>query len=127
MRKDTLLVNSREKGKRGERMFARFLRRLGFRDAKRGIQYQGGPESPDVQCPSLGYLHFEVKFTESFRLHDALEQAQHDAGGDDTPVVAYKKKRKKWVAVLDMEDFIRLIEPRWNNVITKETKHGNPT
>jgi hypothetical protein len=39
---------SRQKGKRGEREAAAELGQLLGVDARRGVQYQGGPESPDV-------------------------------------------------------------------------------
>ena len=41
------MTNSREKGKRGERELAAKLREHGY-DCRRGVQYQGGPDSPDV-------------------------------------------------------------------------------
>ena len=54
-------MNSKDKGKRGERMAAAKFREHGF-DARRGVQYSGGPDSPDVVGPEG--LHIEVKFTE---------------------------------------------------------------
>jgi hypothetical protein len=40
-------MDSRRKGKVGEREFAALLREHGF-DARRGVQYSGGVDSPDV-------------------------------------------------------------------------------
>ena len=59
------MVNSKQKGARGEREFAKFLTDRGY-PATRGVQYQGGPESPDVVCKPLSRYHFEVKYTEKF-------------------------------------------------------------
>ena len=50
-------MNSRDKGKRGERMAAKKFREHGF-DTRRGVQYQGGPDSPDVVGPEG--LHIEA-------------------------------------------------------------------
>ena len=63
---------SRDKGKRGEREVAEFLRDHGI-PARRGVQYAGGADSPDV----IGFegVHIEVKRTEALRLYPALEQA----------------------------------------------------
>ena len=38
---------SRDKGKAGERELASKLREYGY-DARRGVQFHGGPDSPDV-------------------------------------------------------------------------------
>ena len=40
-------MNSREKGKRGERRWRDVLREAGFLKAYRGAQYHGGADSPD--------------------------------------------------------------------------------
>jgi Holliday junction resolvase len=55
-------LNSNQKGKRGEREAAAFLTDEGF-PARRGQQFAGGTDSPDVVCESLSGLHFEVKRT----------------------------------------------------------------
>lgn len=74
--------NSRQKGASGERELARELARvLGCR-ARRGQQYSGSPDSPDVVTDIPG-IHIECKRTETLRLYDALAQARRDAGIDD--------------------------------------------
>lgn len=97
---------SREKGKRGEREFAAYLREHGYA-AKRGVQYHGGPDSPDVI--GLPGVHIEVKRTEQLRLYDWLDQARNDAG-PQIPLIAHRKNGKGWVAIMPMDDFIRLYE-----------------
>jgi Holliday junction resolvase len=52
-------MNSRNKGKVGEREFASLLREHGF-DARRGQQFSGSPDSPDVVSDALAWLHFEI-------------------------------------------------------------------
>ena len=95
---------SREKGKRGERAVAALFREYGF-DAKRGQQYHGGPDSPDVV--GVPGLHIEVKRTERLNLYDALAQAKRDAG-EDLPVVIHRKNDSPWVAIMDFDDFMKL-------------------
>lgn len=97
---------SREKGKRGERDCANFLREHGWTDARRGQQYHGGGDSPDVV--GLPGAHIEVKRTETFQLYKALEQAESDAKGIEFPIVFHRRNGKKWVAVLDAEDFLEI-------------------
>ena len=55
--------NSRDKGARGERELAAELHRLFGVTARRGVQYQGGTDSPDV-VSDFDEIHFEVKRTE---------------------------------------------------------------
>lgn len=72
---------SRNKGLRGELQFVAFLRDEGWTTARRGAQYRGGSDSPDVLCPELAQLHFEVKRTERLSPYDAVAQARADADG----------------------------------------------
>ncbi|MCL2118039.1 MAG: hypothetical protein FWH27_06380 [Planctomycetaceae bacterium] len=100
---------SRNKGKVGERELAQELSRVLGVTARRGVQYSGGPDSPDV-VTDIPNLHIECKRTESFRLFEALEQAIHDAGADQTPVVMHRPNRRPWVVVLRLDDLPRLVE-----------------
>ena len=95
---------SRDKGKRGEREVAGLLRSYGY-DARRGVQYHGGEDSPDVV--GLKGMHIEVKRTETLRLYDALSQSKADAG-DDLPIVIHRKNNCEWVVIQPLEDWIEL-------------------
>ena len=70
-------MNSRQKGKVGEREFASLLRDHGF-DARRGQQFAGGADSPDVVSNALAWLHVEVKRVQNLNLTDACVQAEGD-------------------------------------------------
>jgi len=99
-------MNSRQKGKRGELEFAAYLRTFGF-DARRGQQFAGSPESPDVvseAAKQLG-LRFEVKRTEQLRIYDAIDQCCRD-GMAVLHVVAYRSNRKPWLAIIPMCEFL---------------------
>src|SRR6476469_6537402 len=72
-------MNSREKGKRGERQWRDELRANGYM-ARRGQQFFGSPDSPDVVCDQLRWIHFEVKAVERLNIEDAMDQARADAG-----------------------------------------------
>ncbi len=103
-----LVTNSIEKGKRGEREFAKMLREWGFK-ARRGQQFSGDEDSPDV-IHNIPNIHFEVKRTETLRLDDAMKQAYADAGPKQVPVVAFKRNRGKWVAILPMDNFLATVK-----------------
>jgi hypothetical protein len=93
---------SREKGKRGERELAAEVQTLFGITARRGVQYHGGSDSPDVITDIAG-LHFEVKRTERLSLYPAMNQAVNDAG-DKIPIVCHRQSRKEWLAVIRLKD-----------------------
>jgi len=101
-------MNSRDKGKRGEREWAAYLTELGF-DARRGVQYHGGPDSPDI-CGGIPGTHAEVKRVERLNIHDAIQQAQDDSGGTLIPYVAHRRNRSEWLVTLRARDIIRLAQ-----------------
>ena len=95
---------SRNKGKTGEREIASILREYGY-DARRGVQYHGGADSPDVV--GLPGIHIEVKRTERLSLYDAMAQAIHDCGSN-IPVVMHRKNNCEWVAIMRLSDFMEI-------------------
>ena len=97
------MTNSRRKGKDGELEVARILRDHGY-DSRRGVQYSGSPDSPDVT--GLPGYHIEVKRTNAFRMYDALTQSERDAREDEVPIVIHRPDRKDWVVVMRLEDFL---------------------
>ena len=110
------MTNSRSKGAEGERELARELARvLGCR-ARRGQQYSGSPESPDVVTNIPG-LHIECKRVETLRLYDALAQSKRDSGPDEVPVVIHRRNRGKWIVIVELDDL-----PRLASAILKEKK-----
>ena len=101
-------INSRQKGKRIELEFCHLLRDHGLH-ARRGQQYAGGTDSPDVVSESLPDFHFEVKGVQNLNLTKAMEQSITDAG-DLIPVVAHKKNHGKWMVTMLADDWINLVK-----------------
>jgi len=99
-------AKSRRKGVRGELEAAAELRRLLGTEARRGRQFQGTDESPDLLV-DVPKVHFEVKRVEALRLYEALGQATADAG-DNVPVVLHRANRRPWVAIVRLDDLPRL-------------------
>ena len=100
-------INSRAKGCRGERLWRDELRAAGF-TARRGQQFAGGGDSPDVICEELRGLHQEVKFVENLNLIKAIEQAERDGAGKPW-IVAHKKNRTPWLVTMNAELFFKLL------------------
>lgn len=102
-------VNSRQKGARGEREWAAYLRDHGI-DARRGQQFSGSPDSPDVVSEMLGrFVHMEVKRVEALRLEPAMAQAERDCPENKVPVVVHRKNRTPWLVTLRAVDAVPLI------------------
>ena len=93
----------REKGKRGEREVVELIKRYGF-EARRGQQFKGGVDSPDV-IHNIPNVFVEVKYREKFSLYPALEQALEEADGA-APVVFHRRSGKPWVAIMDARTFL---------------------
>ena len=105
------MTNSRDKGKRGEREVARLLCDAGFM-ARRGQQFRGGSDSPDVICESLPWMHAEVKYREQHNAWEWMTQAAIEMHKDQVPVVFMRKRRQPWLVVLRFDDFITLAKAK---------------
>lgn len=99
------MANSRRKGKEGELEFSKVCREEGF-NVHRGVQYHGGPDSPDVT--GLPKIHPEVKRVEKLNIDKAMEQARDEAGKGEIPVVFHRKNRKPWLVTMDVHDWFKL-------------------
>jgi hypothetical protein len=83
------------------------LRENGW-DARRGQQFAGGTDSPDVVCEALDWCHFEVKCVERLNIEDAMAQARRD-GQAKTPVVAHKRNHCEWLVTMDASTFFKFL------------------
>lgn len=102
-------INSRHKGKCGELELAAFLRERGIQ-ARRGQQFSGGPDSPDVVTDLAG-VHFESKRCERGNPYEWLAQAIKDAAGK-LPVVAHRRNRQDWIAILPLDALLDLLRSK---------------
>lgn len=101
------MINSKQKGKEGEREAAKVLTDLLGIRFRRGCQYSGTPESPDV----IGHsdIHFEIKRVEKLNIEKAVDQAIRDAG-DKVPIVMHRKNRAEWKLTFLAKDLIKIID-----------------
>jgi len=101
-------MNSINKGKAGEREWAKFCRNQGFKDVRRSQQYSGGVEE-SADCINLPKIHQEVKRVEKLNIDKAVEQAINDVGDRKViPIVAHRKNRKNWLVTMRAEDWFNL-------------------
>jgi Holliday junction resolvase len=101
-------MNSCTKGKVGEREWRDVLKAKGF-EARRGRQFSGSPDSPDV-VSNLPF-HFEVKRVEALNINKAMEQAKRDCG-KSVPVVAHRKNKCTWLVTMAAEDWLELVREK---------------
>jgi Holliday junction resolvase len=90
---------SKQKGKRGEREAAAELGQLLGCHARRGVQYQGSADSPDVVLEGVN-VHVECKRTETINVYKAIEQATCDAG-QKVPIVWHRRNGKPSVVIIE--------------------------
>ena len=101
----TKAINSRQKGCRGEREWRDRIKAHGF-EARRGQQFSGSPDSPDVisELP----FHMEVKRVERLNIAEAMKQAEKDCG-EMMPLVAHKKNHGPWMVTVPEWVFFKII------------------
>jgi Holliday junction resolvase len=100
-------INGNRKGKEGEREWRDVLKAHGY-DAARGRQFSGSPDSPDVVCPDLEWLHFEVKRVQHLSIYEAVAQAEQDAGSK-LPIVAHRTNKRQWLITINLETFFYFV------------------
>src|ERR1700691_5038342 len=102
-----MTINSRQKGKVGELEIDEFLGEHGFPRARRGQQFSGLGDSPDVV--GVPGVHVEVKRVEKGTLYDWMAQAKRDAKAGNIPVVMHRRSRQDWVAILPLDEFLKMV------------------
>lgn len=101
---------SRNKGKRGEREAAKYLSNILGIPLRRGVQYKGTPDSPDIA--GFERLHPEVKRDERTigkALYKALEQAEEESG-DATPFVISRRNYHEWVIAVTGSNLLSFVK-----------------
>jgi hypothetical protein len=99
---------SRRKGHDFERRVAKDLREIGYEDARRGLQSQGGEEMPpDVIAPPFA---IQCKnHAKKVHYRKAMEQAEGECPKGHYPVVVVKEGRQKPLVIMTYEDWLDLV------------------
>lgn len=101
------MVNSRDKGKRFERLVAGLFKAHGY-EARRGQQYSGANGDADVV--GVPHIHIECKARENGHgaAYDWMSQAKADAREGELPVVIHKKNNCNVLVTMEFEDWVQL-------------------
>ena len=111
-------MNSRNKGKTGEREAASKFREYGY-EARRGQQYAGANGDADVV--GVPYIHLEIKRRENLNIYDAIDQAKRDSKENDRiPVVMWRKNNCDWLMIMPFEEWMKFYQAY--EMSEKETK-----
>ena len=105
-------INSKQKGKRGELELVKEFKKYGY-ETHRSVQYNGKAEEGQPDLIGLKDIHVECKYTNAFRLYDAIRQSIRDTestGRNELPVVFHRKSREDWVVVMPLNVFFTLYE-----------------
>lgn len=105
------MTNSRDKGARGERELVGILRSSGWPDASRNTDGRFQAGRGDVDNGPAG-VHIECKRSERAAIWEWLAQAERDAGDTKIAVVAFRRSRGKWYAVLALDELLALVKHR---------------
>ena len=99
-------MNGKRKGNEGEKELLSILRKYG--EAVRNDQtFIGGKDNPDISFTREGRrYHVECKRTEHLKLHEAINQAERDAGGKAIPIVVHRRNREPWYITMQLKDFL---------------------
>lgn len=101
-------MNSRNKGKSGERELAEELRRLfpNLDGIRRGQQYNGIDGQDVVGIPGV---HIECKRVEKLNIDAAMQQAVRDSSVFNVPTVFHRRNRKPWMVTVRLDDLHSLV------------------
>jgi Holliday junction resolvase len=99
------MVNSKQKGKRGELELANVLKKWGY-DCHRGQQFKGTPDSPDII--GLPGIHIECKRVQALNLDKAMEQATNERKPSEWPTVFHRKNGQPWMVTMRLDDWMVL-------------------
>lgn len=102
------MINSKQKGARGERELSRKLQEFGY-ITRRSVQYNGKVDEGQADIVGLPYIHVEVKRVERLNIYDAIEQAKRDSKkSDNLPAVFHRKNNCEWLVTMRLEDWLEL-------------------
>jgi Holliday junction resolvase len=116
-----MAINSRDKGKNGERELSNLLKEQGF-ETRRGQQFCG--TSGDADVVGLDGIHIEVKRVEALNVDKAMEQAIRDHKEGTKPTVFHRKNRKPWLVTMLLDDWITLYK-EWRKLNEEHGYTGN--
>lgn len=100
-------INSKQKGKRGELDLVHELNDRGF-STERTAQFNGKSVDSEADLRGINGVHIECKVRERHNVYDYMCQVDRDKKDNELGCVFMKSSRKKWLVVMDLDDWIKL-------------------
>ena len=109
MKKKSHTINTRVKGKVGERYFAKLLREV-FPD----VQRNAGTQSREGGCDLINTspFNFEIKYGSTYKskkVRSWIDQVQREGLSSNWNIVLVKPDREKSYAVIPFEDLVEIL------------------
>lgn len=102
------MINSKQKGARGERELSKKLQEFGYM-TRRSVQYNGKAEEGQADVIGLPHIHAEVKRVERLNIYDAIDQAKRDTkNGAELPTVFHRKNNCEWLVTMPLTSWIEM-------------------
>ena len=116
------MINSKQKGKRGELYVVNKLKERGYK-VHRTNQFKGNTgEAADIE--GLDYIHAEVKFVENLNIYNAMDQAKRDNQGRKLIAVFHKKNNKELLVTMNFDNWADLYDSYYSDMKLKELENG---
>ena len=100
------MINSKQKGKKGEIELVHKLQEFGYDNVRRSQQYAG--MYGDADLVNLDGIHIECKRVEKLNLYNAMSQSIHDSKPDEFPAVFHRRNYCDWLVTMRLDDWIQL-------------------
>lgn len=98
------MLNSKNKGKRGELELVHELKARGY-DVERTAQFNGKAKDSEADLRGIPNIHIECKVREKHNIYDYIAQVDRDKKDDELGCVFIKSNRKKWLVLMDLDDW----------------------
>lgn len=105
-------MSSKQKGKRGELELAHELKKYGYTDVRRSVQYNGRTNDSAADLVGLPGIHIECKRVEKLNINSAMDQAVRDHADGEMPAVFHRRNRGEWMVTMRLEDWMQLYKKK---------------
>lgn len=100
------MVNSKNKGKRGELELCHEFAKHGI-EVHRSQQYCGMDDG-EADVVGLHGIYAEVKRVERLNVSDAMRQAERDAINNRMPTVFHRKNGEPWLVTMRLDSWVEM-------------------
>lgn len=117
------MVNSRQKGKRGELDLCQSLREVMGWTVRRSQQFCGKAGDADLLVEEHPDLFVECKLVQSLNITETVKRAVRDAG-PQLPAVFHRRDREEWLVTIRLTDLPRLLQTLASAPSSKPTEES---